>query len=569
MWSSARFFLALCLLSDVSLSQTRHELPDRLLTLVRQTERVAGESNEQPYHKCGTPLVAQAMIEWEQLPVLARREIVDRLARPLKHVSRLSASGRFRVHYDTTGFHEPALLDAQQSRIAGSREAYVDSTLFYLEHVHDVLVAELGYAPPPPDGVEGGGPEYDVYLEQLGSNISGYTVWDPGRPLSEGPNLRFNTYIVLDNDFLGHRTGGMDGLKITAAHEFYHAVQVGSYGIWTTIPNSDFYFYELSAVWIEDVLFDDVNDYYFDLPNYFLLFRDSQGQSFSFTLFQSAFYAGYERSVWAHFLAARFGRDFLREVWKGMKEEPFLKSTDRLLRAKGTTLPHEFASFSHWNYFTADRADPARFYPEGIHYPRWRPNVTQTYGVASTSTVSLESPPLATHFCRFVDGVDTISAVVVNVDLDAAVRSSQEKSVFRVELSSREVRMPYQHLGGGIKAGFSVSDAERWRILYLSSATHSNAQVAAEPSPNPVRLSNSTRLTLPVNSTNETEGEVFLFGSSLDLRFSRRYPVADYLGSRYIYVPTDDFRGTVSSGVYFLVVRCSDAEFQWKVAIVQ
>jgi hypothetical protein len=361
----------------------------------------------------------------------------------------------------------------------------------------------------------------------------------------------------------------MDGLKITAAHEFFHAVQIGVYGIWTTIPNSDFYFYEITAVWMEDVLYDDVNDYYFDLPNYFHSFRDIRGQSFSFTLFEHLFYAGYERSVWAHFLAAKFGRGIVRDVWEAMKKEPFLRSMDNVLRVRGTDFATAYATFSQWNYFTADRADPTRYYPEGRYYPRQRPNVVQSVSGVSSTSVTLESPALATQFCEFIAGTDTITAIVANVDFSLAAVYSSGKAGFRVELSRERLRLPYQNLENGMRAGFAAVDPHQWRVAYVGSARRASMAIAPGPSPNPLRLSEATHVALPVTSSNASEAEVFFFSSSLDLRFSQRYPVTDHLGKQYVYVPTNDLRDRVSSGVYFLVVQCEDTEFRWKVVILQ
>ncbi|HEY5615323.1 MAG TPA: hypothetical protein VIL52_04810, partial [Bacteroidota bacterium] len=61
----------------------------------------------------------------------------------------------------------------------------------------------------------------------------------------------------------------------------------------------------------------------------------------------------------------------------------------------------------------------------------------------------------------------------------------------------------------------------------------------------------------------------FLLSSSLDLVFSGRYPVSDYLGKRFIRVPTGDFRSSVHSGIYFVVVHCPDVEHRWKVAVIR
>jgi hypothetical protein len=72
-----------------------------------------------------------------------------------------------------------------------------------------------------------------------------------------------------------------------------------------------------------------------------------------------------------------------------------------------------------------------------------------------------------------------------------------------------------------------------------------------------------------MSGTKGSSARIYLLSSSLDLVFSGDYSVVESFGNRLAYVPAADMQSRVSSGIYFVVARCDDAELTWKVAIVQ
>lgn len=520
--------------------------------------------------KCGTSDLIYAHLHWNELSVQKKAAIQKILDRPTKQKDRLSPSGRFRIHYDATGVDSPSLITAgpNSQKIPNSVEQYIDSVGACFDYAWKLEVDTLGFLAPPSDGTQGGGPEYDVYVSELGTNLFGQTLWnDPGDMIASGTRETFTTYIEIDNDFLGMRTPGIDGLRITAAHEFHHAIQIGNYGIWTNVPNYDFYFYELAAVWMEHVAYDRIHDYYFDLPNYFDYFRDSQNRSLSFTTYTSQ-YAGYERSIWAQYLSKRFGRDIMRQVWTGVISNPVLVSTGKVLQRYGTSLEPEFAQFSFWNYFTADRAQAGKYYDDSADWPRFLPNVASTFGGFSTS-VSSSGWPLSTQFYEFAITGDTVTAVLADVNSSSAVDPSASSTGFQLSLSSSSAPSPYQKVARGLTLSFLPADPSQWRTLYLQSSTRSIASVAADPFPNPVRVAHDSKLGLPLNGSTEKTAVVYFVNAALELVMSHEYDVTESFGSRFLFVPASDLRNGIPSGVYFVKATCGDKEFEWKVAVIQ
>ena len=95
----------------------------------------------------------------------------------------------------------------------------------------------------------------DIFLADLGSRgLYGYCAPD-------GVNSRSRTqpgYCVLDNDYASAQfhTAPLRALRVTAAHEFFHAIQFGY------DAGEDPWFMEGTATWMEDQVYDSINDNY-------------------------------------------------------------------------------------------------------------------------------------------------------------------------------------------------------------------------------------------------------------------------------------------------------------------
>lgn len=137
--------------------------------------------------------------------------------------------------------------------LGGSAPAQVLTTSQVLNHVYDRVVTQGGYRAPLADG-RGGDDRLDVYLADIGDDgLFGYCA-----PERAGSGRSATGYCVLDDDYsptqYGSSQSPLDNLRVTAAHEFFHAVQF-AYDAF-----EDDWFMEGTAMWIEDELYDHVND---------------------------------------------------------------------------------------------------------------------------------------------------------------------------------------------------------------------------------------------------------------------------------------------------------------------
>ena len=161
-----------------------------------------------------------------------------------------TAQGHVRVHYVA----DPADRDSPST--ASTRVAGVPDWIVAVGDAAEAALARetaLGFPPPPADdgdGAErGGDARYDIYVCDLASHDLGElaaTVADP-------PGSGFS-YVVVDNDYAAAevaplKTTGVAQLRVTIAHELFHAIQIGqSRG---RLPE---WLAEATAVWMEGIV---------------------------------------------------------------------------------------------------------------------------------------------------------------------------------------------------------------------------------------------------------------------------------------------------------------------------
>ncbi len=157
-------------------------------------------------------------------------------------------SVNFCVHYVASTEDAPPPADADANGVPDQ----VTTTLDTLESVLDFHTRVLGYRPPATDGARGGSAQFDVYLSQLASDgLYGFCA--PEQKVS-GQRFLYSGYCVLDNDFVEFPRGPLPSLQVTAAHEFFHAIQ------FAYDATEDRWFMEATATWAEERYADDIDD---------------------------------------------------------------------------------------------------------------------------------------------------------------------------------------------------------------------------------------------------------------------------------------------------------------------
>ncbi|GAB1429313.1 hypothetical protein MASR2M18_01440 [Ignavibacteria bacterium] len=286
----------------------------------------------------------------------------------------ISKLGKFAVHYDVSGVHAVSPVDNDGNNIPD----YVDSAAYYFDYSYIAATEQLGYQPAPTDITNGNPVPYNVYLWDVArvaipppSNTVGvYGVTIPcGPALSGGGQMsRYKTYIILDNNFspsdtLNKRqvfnTFGIDALKVTAAHEYHHAIQIGNYGY--TINNTAPY--ETAGVWVETLLFPQVHDYIYYLNGFFNNEPDKR-----YGMGEQS--AGYGNVLFYMYLSKVYGNSIIKRMWEYIGEGTnVFRALDNALIERKSDLNKAWCEFMPWVYYTGTRAQSGEYFPDGKLYP--------------------------------------------------------------------------------------------------------------------------------------------------------------------------------------------------------
>ncbi|MCH9032613.1 MAG: hypothetical protein IIB00_10195, partial [candidate division Zixibacteria bacterium] len=310
--------------------------------------------------RCATGALLEALRLAPTLSAGAQKELSQLMARPSKQFSYDSPGGNFKIHYNDTGLHAVSPIDSNSNGFPD----YVERIAIYADSSWNKQIVEMNYAPPPSDGTNGGDSKIDIYLLEM--DFYGYT--QPEDSASEAWN-DYTSYMACHRDFIGFPQntdpeGNPAGAaKVTMAHEFQHVIQFG-YDVF-----EELWFLEATATWMEEVVFDAVNDNY----NYLLEYYDWPQKS----LRDSSLHM-YGSFVWPLYLEQRFDSDLMRKAWEGSKFGSAMTTLEGALPiSHGVSRDDAIYEFFLWVYLANSRDDGAHF-EEATVYPNLRTSKTWT-----------------------------------------------------------------------------------------------------------------------------------------------------------------------------------------------
>ncbi|MEA2410998.1 MAG: hypothetical protein QOC77_1559 [Thermoleophilaceae bacterium] len=326
-----------------------------------------------------TPLLKQLALKLPSLTGSERKRAVRLLERPTQGQGGTNeleyevpeqapfCSAHFCVHWVKTTDDAPSLTDSNHDGVPD----YVETMSQVFEHVYSVENDQLGWKPPKSDGTRGcaaNAPancpdKTDVYIKEVGSQgIYGYSAPDPGQQ-----SYHQFAYLVMDDDYNATqfpRYGGdpLQPMEVTAAHEYNHVLQ------FNYDTAQDTWMFESSAVWMEDRVYTDVNDYLQYLTPW------SQMTFVPLTYFASGDdplnVKVYGDGVWNRWLETHFGDNAIRDAWavsRNTAPKSFAPA------AYGTSLLKRGSSFySAFSTFAADTAEWRAAntpFAEGVTFP--------------------------------------------------------------------------------------------------------------------------------------------------------------------------------------------------------
>ncbi|HEY0904904.1 MAG TPA: MXAN_6640 family putative metalloprotease [Marmoricola sp.] len=329
-------------------------------------------------------------------------------------------TARFCVHYD-----------------AGVTDAWAELTASTLDGVWTRLVSGLGFRPPPADG-DG---LFDVFLQDTGSQ-GYYGACAPAQSSSHSTST-----CVLDDDFAVDQFGGtpVSSLRVTAAHEFFHAIQFGY------DTGEDLWFMEGSAVWAEEQVFPTINDYLQYLGTSSLS-RPGTPADYSGSTGTSLFHR-YGAVLFWTFLSEQFGTPaVVRRVWELADTSAGSRYSTQAVAAataeRGWSFARAFGTFGAWNTLPPGSYADRRLFPT----PQlWRSHkLTRRSRDTGTRMVVLDHLTNAAMHLRPARRLPRRTKLRITVDAPALVRAPRAMvQVRRRDGSLGLVTVPLDHDGVG------------------------------------------------------------------------------------------------------------------------
>lgn len=547
----SKIFLFLIFVSSAAYSQNIDSLYYEYLHIRSITGGVKtlDIQTEEPDGKCSFGIAHELRQNMDQLSFDKRNQLQVLLYRPEKDTSIVSPSGIFRIHYDLSGIHAPS-YDVMEAAIA------YDSSYNYEVNI-------LGYPPHRSDEGEGGDDKFDVYIERR--NNYGETVFD--NPNEDG---LYQAYIRMDNDFSGFYTEGIDGARVTAAHEYHHAIQVCNYGFFS----DERYFYELTSTSMEEFVYDDINDYYGYIPLYFRM---------PYRAFADWGSDGYRLVLWHLYLQQRFakegeptkGFDIIKRCWEILKiHRVALPAIRQAMFEFGASFEKEFNNFGLWCYFTEYRQKPGQYFDEAEFYPLIRPLNTYNYE-PPRKEYFIGSEPVSNNYLVFdlsYSGFpDTLVSVITNSDVENGVAWPFTGTDFNYILLTEE-ESGSNHI---MNEYYSIIESDYDHVLFESNIFNNEIaaggilerEVLNYAFPQPFRYAVNNFIYIPTELNEIGYADVNIYTTSMDLVYADKKKI--FAGDKI--VVQWDGKGNngnkLPTGVYIYVTNSDDKVHTGKLVI--
>jgi hypothetical protein len=404
-------------LDDYYLQQFGHtnsaQLQKTILSIVPEQQEPA---------RCGMPAKKGLRRDWNLLEQSTQKVLAKELALPALtgEASFTSVGGHFKIHYATSGSDAPTAAGWVETVAATFEEVYSKYTSL-----------PLGYQRAP---TESGAP-YDVYLRNLapqrfyGSTESGVSVSSVGYPNA------YTSWIELDNNFTESiyttpSSGGtftpLQSLQITAAHEYHHAIQYG-YNYYF-----DIWYAEATSTWLEDELYNDVNQLYNYLDAW-LLSHSNLSLDTSESLTTGG---GYGRWIFNRYLSEKHSPTAIRNIWEALgvryspygSDIPMAPVIDSVLTTTyGGSLADDFFGFAKrvyirdWATRTPDETDKIPFYSPIYTYSSYPVNSS------SRNKPSVTLPHYSFAYYKFTT-TSGMSPFTVNINKTSGIKTALYKN---------------------------------------------------------------------------------------------------------------------------------------------
>lgn len=394
--------------------------------------------------KSGFGVSSALRLNWEKFSIQQQSILKASAYRPSADTSIVTPGGRFRIHYSMSGSNAIDLEDSDGNQIPD----YIDAVSSAADSAYMIEVEFLGFkAPLSDDNIDG--PEWDIYVRNLPS-VYGQTT--PEKQVSSNPDQYYG-YMELDNNYQHTYTKGLPAMRVTLVHEFFHMIHM-AYNLRSTnyFKIDDLFLMEASSTWMEDYVYDNVNDYYAYLNPFF----SQNNVPFDYTGNNHE----YGLALWWHYIQNKYeSTDLIRETWETVVEQPGLQALNTVLKTRGSSFNEAMTEFYGWNIMTGDRSDPSRFYEEGAFYPQIVFDKTDSIDTDAMYEILIQ--PLSVRYFYYKDSENS---EIILAPVNVTNGDQNSTNVCQVLMHKGNDKPGYTSIGNGFYAALISEDDWQWQF---------------------------------------------------------------------------------------------------------
>jgi hypothetical protein len=499
--------------------------------------------------KCLTSLAVEVVRNFNNFTSYQQSILKPLTERPSLNTSVITPQRHFKIHYDSAGYNAPTYSVPELAEA--------------LDSAYNFEINYLGYPPPPSDDTAGGDSLYDVYVT---SAFGGYGCTTP--EIFTGETC--TTYMKIRNDFsdsLIYRTLGINAARVTVAHEFHHAIQMGEY----VYRYADRYFHELTSTSMEEFVFNTINDYYQYLGNYF----NQPSRCFAENRVDEN-NDGYDLAIWNIFQKEKFGFGIIKREWELMKEHRAIEAIDMALKEQNTTFIEQYNVFGLWCYFTNIRSVPGSYFPDAANYPLIIPGLNcQMY---SSLNLDMNAYVASNNYINIINvpRLDTLMMLITNGDVQKAIDNTNSTETFSFGLYNTNQTgavqiSPAYYAKLSLAANpyfWSLGGILNNKILDGNSETgHPKIEYVY---PSPFNYKKNSMIYFPITNLEAGVVDLYVYSSSMKLVYSSSQQVTKYLNNKIIHWNAFDKDGNkLPTGVYIYAIKTADETLKGKFVIIK
>ncbi len=293
----------------------------------------------------------------------------------------------FRFHYNTTGSNGVPIRDNN----GNGKPDYVEFMAAEFENVYTKEIDGLGYSAPPSDGNEGGNSLYDVYISNIQEGVYGFVA--PEDLIGDNPNSSVEensastSWMAMRNNYEGFGSES-EAIQVTAAHEFFHAIQMGYNSEAATA-----FGFEGTAAWMEEEIYPGVDDNFqylnsvFESPDIAINYDFLDDDDPDYFDNQNFWYGSW---IFFQYLGENYGRDVVKIFWENLRSQSELAALKSAIVSQNTTFNAAFEDFFIANIvLSANDSSKPYFYGRAADYIEYLERNTDSEKVKIEGTINL------------------------------------------------------------------------------------------------------------------------------------------------------------------------------------